>query len=68
MILDKDGKEVKITKLPAGPIDPDLHFDRFAFDDAGHAPAITRTNALLNKDFGASPFAEGRRKGASKTE
>lgn len=61
-----DGKEIRITKCPLAPIDADLHFDRFSHDDAGHAPAITRSTALAHKSFGEPLFADGRRTGSRK--
>jgi hypothetical protein len=60
--------EVKITRLPPGPIDSDLFFDRYQHDNAGLSPQTVRTEALLNKDFGAHFSADGRRKFAKRTE
>jgi hypothetical protein len=61
-----DGKEYPITKLPPAPIDPDLHFDRFAHDDAGHSPDISRSTILANKSFNEPMTANGKRTGKRK--
>lgn len=35
---------MKITKCPPGPMDPELTFQRYAFDkDLGEAPGVTRS-------------------------
>lgn len=56
-----DGKTIKITKLPPAADNPDLHFDRWAHDDAGHSSEIDRSEALAHKDFGAPLRSDGSR-------
>lgn len=63
-----DGVKVKITRLPAGPMVADLRFDRYQHDNAGLSPEATRSEALANKEFGASLWADGRRTRIKPTE
>lgn len=53
--------DVKITRLPAGPVDADLFFDRFCHDDAGHSPSLTRSTILAHKSFNEPLHYDGRR-------
>jgi hypothetical protein len=57
---------LKITKLPAGPVDPDLFFDRYQHDNAGLSSHVTRSEALASRDFAAPMFADGRHKRSKK--
>lgn len=57
---------MEITKLPAGPIDPDLYFDRWQHDDAGVSSSADRSEALAHKDFGRDLFSTAGRRSAPK--
>ena len=56
-----DGKQVKVTYLASSQSNANSAFDRFAFDDCGHSPAIDRETILLNKSFNEPITADGRR-------
>lgn len=44
-----DGKQIRITYCPAVRGSRDLNFDRWRFDNAGHSPNVTRSEAMLQR-------------------